>query len=108
MSADRRLRNDARERIPDRSVLVLRDQGDAVRDRVRHVVRDRLPRLVEERRLVELPLELVAQPSQQLEVVRFGVGGSSSVAQGEEEEVGAQVLEWMKRAAAARTSVVSG
>jgi hypothetical protein len=73
VTADRCLRDDRRERVADGRVVVLGDQRDAVRDRLSDVVGDRLPRLVEERRLAQLLLELVAQPVQELEVARLCV-----------------------------------
>src|SRR5215813_1657062 len=52
-----------RQRVADRCVVFLRDQRYPVRDGVLHVVSDGLPRLVEERRLVQLLLELRSDAS---------------------------------------------
>ena len=71
--ANRCLRHEVRERVADCGSVLLGDQRDAFRDRVLDVFGNGRPRLVEERRLLELLLELIAQAMQQVEVLLVSV-----------------------------------
>jgi hypothetical protein len=68
MTADRGLVDDGRQGIADGLAILLRDQHHTVADRLLDIGGDRFPRLLQEVRLRDLALELVAKLPQSREV----------------------------------------